>query len=211
MEGLILFALRSQFDASDLSALSERLPVTWLDRARRHGNPDARATSLLAYSLLLYGVRRMLGDRALPSLSLGEHGKPFFSEGGLSFSITHTKNAVAVLLSRTHKELGLDLEEIRPLRPSLTRKFASDAELAKIESSHDGVALWTKKEAVAKQTGIGLRGDLRSIPTDDTRTVSITLGDTRSALSVSPAAALTEETRLITLSPSELLNDLCSS
>ncbi len=210
MEGLILFALRPQFDASDLSALSERLPVTWLDRARRHGNPDARAASLLAYSLLLYGVRRMLGDRALPSLSLGEHGKPFFSEGGLSFSITHTKNAVAVLLSRTHKELGLDLEEIRPLRPSLTRKFASDAELAKIKSSHDGVALWTKKEAVAKKTGIGLRGNLKSIPTEDTETVTMNMGTIPAVLSVSPRTAFREGMHPSEITRAELLSLLTS-
>lgn len=211
MDSLLLFALPSHFDDAELSALSERLPNGFVAHACRQKAQGARARSLLAYSLLLYGAKRLLGEGDPSPLCFGENGKPYFSNRELAFSITHTRHAVAVLLSKSHPEVGVDLEEIRALRIALVRKFASEEELSEIGSDCDAVALWTKKEAVAKQTGIGLRGDLRSIPTDDTRTVSITLGDTRSALSVSPAAALTEETRLITLSPSELLNDLCSS
>ncbi len=209
MDSLLLLAELSQFDEPTLSKIAKGLPDDRRDRANRAKNPIARASEILAYALLAYGVKQLLPEESMPTVAYGEFGKPYFPEHSLAFSITHSRHAVAVLLSKAFGEVGIDLEEIRPLREALVQRIAGQSELCEIHSDADAIALWTKKEAFAKREGKGLRGDLREIPTDDTRTVFLASGETRFVLSVSPVAALTRETRQTVLSPSELLNGLC--
>ena len=205
MQELLFVARYADFDAALLDALSVALPAERLERALRAKNAETRAGLILGYALLRYGAERLLGHKELPTLSYGSCGKPYFPNTPIAFSISHSKLAVAVLFSASHTEIGLDLEELRALRPTLIRRYASDAELAKIRSDRDAILLWTKKEAAAKKSGMGLKGDLRGIDTRDTASLFFNLGDTEAALSVAPATVLTPDLVPTFLLPSNLL------
>ncbi|MEW1750590.1 4'-phosphopantetheinyl transferase family protein [Streptomyces angustmyceticus] len=81
---------------------------------------------------------------------------------GLRVSVSHTRGAGAVALSR-HRPVGVDIETIRPIAagPLARRWFdAACADWVARSPRNDGVRaflwLWTQKEAIGKARGHGL-------------------------------------------------------
>ena len=77
-------------------------------------NEDAREERKLAYTTLLCALKSFYNIEK-PDISFTEHGKPYFSECDVFFSISHSDGTVAVCLS-DDCEVGIDLQsEIDPL------------------------------------------------------------------------------------------------
>ena len=77
-------------------------------------NKDAREERKLAYTTLLCALKSFYNIEK-PHISFTEHGKPYFKECGVFFSISHSDSTVAVCLS-DDCEVGIDLQaEIDPL------------------------------------------------------------------------------------------------
>ncbi len=71
-------------------------------------------------------------------------------------SLSHAGDYVAVAIDRL--PVGIDIEQIRPCKESLVKRFFSEAERAYVEQLQ-GVAftaIWTLKESFVKATGMGL-------------------------------------------------------
>ena len=99
--------------------------------------------------------------RAMPPVLTGPWGKPYFAEGSVHFSITHTKHHVFCLLS--DRPVGIDAEELtRQVRPALAEKILSPMEKEQYDLAEDKnktlLTFWVLKEAAGKRTGQGLRG-----------------------------------------------------
>ena len=97
----------------------------------------------------------------MPEILVEERGKPYFSDGNVHFSITHTKAHVFCALG--DRPVGIDAEELdRPVNPKLAERILSPGELAQYEKAEDKnralLTFWVLKEAAAKMTGEGLRG-----------------------------------------------------
>ena len=97
----------------------------------------------------------------MPPVLTTDRGKPYFAQGGLFFSISHTKRHVFCALSE--KEIGIDAEETdREISLNLAQKILSPAELAQYEQADEKrlalLTFWVLKEAQAKCGGTGLRG-----------------------------------------------------
>ena len=97
----------------------------------------------------------------LPEVLRTDRGKPYFPEGRLHFSLSHTKRHAFCALGPVN--LGLDAEEAdREIRLSLAEKILSDRELHRFRAAEDPrsalLKLWVLKEADAKRSGEGLRG-----------------------------------------------------
>lgn len=110
---------------------------------------------------LLAEMYRAKTGQDLPEICIAPRGKPYFREGGLYFSITHTKRRVFCALSE--KPVGIDAEETdRKVDLRLADKILSPAERQAYEAAPDKRAallrLWVLKEASAKLSGEGLRG-----------------------------------------------------
>ena len=113
-----------------------------------------------AYALLEALYRRETGQ-ALPPIRRTDRGKPYFAQGGLHFSISHTPRHAFCILAQ--ENVAVDAEESnRPLRPGLAKKILSPAEYRRCCAAEDPhqalLCLWVLKEAAAKLTGEGLRG-----------------------------------------------------
>lgn len=96
-----------------------------------------------------------------PEIAVAERGKPYFLNGNLHFSISHTKDHVFCALS--DRPVGLDAEETdREIKPQLAEKILSEPEKRRFDAASDKRAallrLWVLKEAAAKLSGEGLRG-----------------------------------------------------
>lgn len=102
-------------------------------------------------------LRRLIGTD-LPSISCTPQGKPYFSDGSLHFSISHTdRHAFCCISSRN---CGIDAEECdRQIDLRLAGKILSAEELKYFSQAADPrdclLRFWVLKEAYAKLTGRG--------------------------------------------------------
>ncbi len=114
------------------------------------------------YALLL----RALGGDTLPDIVRDEGGKPrFFGRPDLHFNVSHS--GPYALCGLSDKNIGVDIETIRPRRTLLVQKALSPEEyqwyLDQGGRWSDFYSLWTLKEARVKQSGRGLDRPPRSI------------------------------------------------
>ena len=110
--------------------------------------------------LLARMYRELTGD-SCPEIAVAERGKPYFVDGNLHFSVSHTKNHVFCALFT--RPVGLDAEEAdRQIDLRLAEKILSAPEKERFDAAADRrkalLKLWVLKEAAAKLTGEGLRG-----------------------------------------------------
>ena len=134
------------------------------EHLRAKTNPAVHAASIAAWSLLAEGLRR-LGMKALPEVRFDPSGKPCFANSSLHFSLSHSGNLAAVLISE--EPCGVDIELVRPeVAEHLRERCLSDGERAR---GCDFFELWTKKECIAKLDGSGMRSHPSEIDTLDIR------------------------------------------
>ena len=108
--------------------------------------------------LLLQQLYRQETGKDLPPILTTDRGKPYFAEGDLHFSISHTKSRAFCVLSA--KPVGIDAEEAdRDIDLKLADKILSPAEKARFDAAENKPAtllkLFVQKEAYAKLTGRG--------------------------------------------------------
>ena len=100
-----------------------------------------------AHALLAAAVQRVYGIPC-PPVAYADSGKPFFpARPDICFSLSHTKSRVMVCVS--DRPCGCDVEDIRPLRPSVVERVCTPEELA----SFSFFELWTLKESFLKLHG----------------------------------------------------------
>ena len=116
--------------------------------------------------------------KPMPEILVTDRGKPYFADGCVHFSISHTKNRVFCALSE--KNIGIEAEEKdRDIRLELADKILSSSEKRYFEQSENKketlLRLWVLKEAAAKHTGQGLQGypDHTDFSPDDPRILQI--------------------------------------
>ncbi len=140
------------------------------DRARRFVFPAVRLRYVVSHCAtwrILSQYRHDVGASAL-CFRAGAFGKPALVDGGgLQFNLSHSGAAV-VLAVAWAREVGVDLEEHRPIdHRQLSRTCFSPAErdaLERVPASERMACFfrgWTRKEAYVKARGAGL-----SLPLD---------------------------------------------
>ena len=101
----------------------------------------------------------------LPEIRITPNGKPYFENGDLHFSISHTAFHAFCCVSRNN--VGIDAEEIgREMDLRLIHRFLSPAEAQRISSAANPqdalLRLWVLKESYAKLTGRGIGNYLKN-------------------------------------------------
>jgi 4'-phosphopantetheinyl transferase len=151
-----------------------------IERATRFLRPVDRRRYIAGRA----GLRRILAsylkrDPVTLSFIYNACGKPALAHdeaAGLHFNLSHTAGQ-ALLGVCAHASIGVDIEEIRPLREDVASHFFSAKECADLNALPESDRLeafyrcWTRKEAFVKAQGAGL-----SLPLDSFD-VSLELGD----------------------------------
>ncbi len=108
---------------------------------------DKGQISAAGYALVRFAAREVWGE--CPGIVRPERGRPFFDAEGRFFSLSHT--GARLLAGVAEYELGVDAEQVRPVRPGLRERIMSPGERGEFELFE----LWTLREAVFKLTGRG--------------------------------------------------------
>ena len=145
----------------DCDTLATALPAQWTDAwSARHGTANDRehAAQSLAALVLLFRLHPT-GTLAYDAL-----GRPYFLEGDADFSITHTTGACFCALSHGTARIGLDAEHTaraeRLNARDMAARWLTPAERQAWEQEPTAahfLRIWTRKEALVKQSGEGLR------------------------------------------------------
>lgn len=105
------------------------------------------------------------------------HGKPYLVNHNISFNISHSQEAFSMLWCLDQIPLGIDIEDKSKIRKEQTlaaRTFDSaemkawqNPELSPIQAHEQWLKIWTRKEAVLKAHGLGIRLDLNTLNTEN--------------------------------------------
>jgi 4'-phosphopantetheinyl transferase len=100
------------------------------------------------------------------------NGKPQLHIGALGFNLTHSEDLALIAVTRGC-EIGVDVESVRPIErlADLARRNFHPAEITAVDAAAAADApsvflrCWTRKEAVLKALGAGLRSPLAEFDT----------------------------------------------
>ena len=122
--------------------------------------------SLGAELLLMHAVKEIYPEHSFPlEINCNEHGKPALLNVPIHFSLSHSGDYVACVVSDS--PVGIDIEQDFEEREEVSRRFFNSAEHAYIASAKDKsrafTRIWTAKESALKQLGFGLSGGLKNV------------------------------------------------
>lgn len=83
-----------------------------------------------------------------------ESGKPYTDKTNISIS----HSGEFVLVGINEKEIGVDIEVIKPFDSRLIKRYFTENEKNYLKSYSDFFKVWTVKEAYLKLTGEGIKG-----------------------------------------------------
>ncbi len=165
-----LWVWRLDVDAGERRRLEAFLSADEIARAHRFVFARDRERFIAGRGRL----REILATRlAMPPAGLvfsySETGKPNIGTRAaeLQFNLSHSAGLAALVVTEGI-ELGVDIEQVRPLKEDIATRFFSPREVAYLKSLSEAEQLpafyrcWTRKEAVLKATGEGLRRALNS-------------------------------------------------
>lgn len=124
-----------------------------------------RRLEWLAVRVLLY---TLLGEEK--EIAYYPDGKPYLADTSVSFSISHTKGYVAVVLGEPGREVGIDIEQYGERVRKVAHKFMREDEVASPFRGTDTWSLllhWSAKEAVFKCLNaleVDFRRHMRMLP-----------------------------------------------
>ena len=135
--------------------------LVWQRLEGRNGHQAGR-------ELLARAYRERCG-REMPQIAVTDRGKPYFVDGSVHFSISHTKDHVFCALA--DNPVGIDAEELgREVNLALAGRILSEGEMARFAAAADKrvalLRLWVLKEALAKLSGRGWGDWLRETDFD---------------------------------------------
>lgn len=121
---------------------------------------EARLESLAALSALRAIIEKAQISTHDLTILREEGGKPYFSNLPIYFSLSHSSGLSVAALSDS--PIGIDVEQISDKRDvfRLSKRFFAPSEYSLVRESSEPIlsfySLWTRHEAFAKASGLGL-------------------------------------------------------
>lgn len=116
-----------------------------------------KAVSKCAYDFVCNLAMKQLKINQKPRLTCESNGKPFFEDyPDFHFNISHCEDLIAVAVSK--RPVGVDIEILRDVNLEIAERFFAKKETRTTQTSRDFLYVWTRKEALLKRTGEGLKG-----------------------------------------------------
>ncbi len=102
----------------------------------------------------------ILKNKYVGDYHLNEFGKPI--SDNTYFNISHSKGVVVFV--KDDYPIGIDVEQIRPLKEEMVDYISSQEEKAYIHDDVSFFEIWTNKESLTKCLGTGIKSRIKEIP-----------------------------------------------
>jgi 4'-phosphopantetheinyl transferase len=136
-----------------------------------------------------------------------ESGKPYIKDSSLYFSLSHSNGIIALTVSK--EEIGLDIELIKDVKDTLSRRIMNDLEYNTYQSLNKEskkiyfFEVWTSKEAYIKKLGTSITLNPSNISIEeDVLLKKINISSNEYMIALTNALSITIDERYI---PKELL------
>lgn len=161
--------INNNVDSLDLDLALAQVSEQRREQALRFRFDSGRRLCLAAYLLLTEGLQKEYGITEKPVFDYLSKGKPsIIGHPDIHFNFSHSGNIALCALS--NQPVGADVETLRKITPSLIRFTMNDNEQTQINTSSNPTMqflfYWTRKEALLKLTGDGIRNDMKDVLTD---------------------------------------------
>ena len=160
--------LNDHTESLDIEAALKKVSAQRREQAMKFAHESGRRLSLAVYLLLMEGLEKEYGITEAPVFDYLEGGKPVIkNHPEIHFNFSHSGNVA--LCAIDNQLIGADIEMPRKITPSLIAYTMNEEEQSVIASASDQItaflSFWTKKEAVLKLTGEGIRSELKTVLT----------------------------------------------
>ncbi len=151
--------LNDHLEAIDLATVLAQLPEWRRRQALAFRCEHQQLQNAVAYLLLCETLRQAYGIEEQPAFCYGPNGKPgIVGHPEIHFNLSHCNEAVICVTDDSL--IGVDIESVKAFDEEVARYAMNDDELEQIyQAPRPDVAftrLWTRKEAILKQSGQGL-------------------------------------------------------
>ena len=203
------------------------LPPDEKNRLDRTTDPSGRKERMAAHiALRLALLDHVPFKQASAPFARANGGRPSLRDDGVAFSLAHT-DGLALIAIGPRAPLGIDVEPVRSVAVGAERRtlysraaelFADGAALTGATEDARFIQAWTRVEAIAKATGLGIAGliaalDLRTragVPTEAAVDATLRTGPDRLvahdlAVSGNARAAVAAPRRLV-IGPLEIFS-----
>lgn len=163
--------LSSKHDNISLNKIDKIIDIMPKERILKYNKlikNESKINCFLGYFLLLYALKKNKITNNAQSFKYSQNKKPKLAfTNKISFNISHTKNLVALAISK--KSVGLDVETINKDKIKSIKKICCEEEYLKFLKSANKekmfFKIWTKKESYCKLKGISIFDNLLKINT----------------------------------------------
>jgi len=137
---------------------------------------QGKLQSTMVYILLRHALHLEYAIDEAVIFEYNENRKPYLKDyPHIYFSLSHCKSAVACTISES--EIGVDIQDIRPVTDRLAKRVLTDNEYNEFLKSTSPdeyfCKIWTIKEAYLKKTGQGIGSILSEIDTNKIKDITL--------------------------------------
>lgn len=142
-----------------------KLPAGRWKKSIQFLNEQDRKNSAGAGALLCYLFEQEGIPLKKDAIYYGKYGKPYHEK--LFFNLSHSGDYVIGVSGK--QEIGCDIQQIKPYKTAMIKKFFSLEEqqyllsVEEEERQERFISLWSRKESYLKMTGEGLTRDLSKV------------------------------------------------
>jgi len=147
-------------DAENFSKYEKCLPSVSPERREKASRMkgSAKTIAVLSEYLLKRELIALLGRDRDIEIKRTASGKPYIEGGEIFFSVSHSKNFIALAIAKT--PVGVDIEAVKPVNLRVAERFFAPGEREAVFSAEspneEFLKIWTAKEAYVKLTGTGI-------------------------------------------------------
>jgi len=156
---ILYFTIEGQLEQSLWNSYLKKLPSNLQSNVTKYYRWQDQYSNLFGKLLLKHGlIEYGYGNDCLDLLNYNSFKKPFIDKKTY-FNLSHSSEIVICAFSQKD-EIGIDIEEIKPIEISEFDNIFTEEELNLIQKSIDPIntfyRFWTIKESVVKAIGKGL-------------------------------------------------------
>lgn len=171
---IYMFNQINDFTEDLMEKAIQYLPLARQKKIKRYRNVVDQKLGIIAYLLLLKGLREEYGIIKLPELDYLKYGKPVLRDyPHIYFNISHCSEGVVCALY--DRPVGIDIQDEVEFDIDVAKQVCSEMELELILASENQgkefCKIWTAKESIVKLSGRGITQDLKSLDISRVKTI----------------------------------------